>query len=114
MDLGPLPPPEVGSTNHFSVELIWADVLKEANNRGKGNGVVKICLQQKDERPGRSPSWTNCYKSVFLSICLRGCLPVRLSVSVCVCLSACLPVVYLRACYNVFVHLFFPSPPPRN
>ena len=64
LDLGPIPPLEVGHVNHFSVELVWEEALKEANARGKGNGVIKVCLQQKDEGVGRNHSWNNCYKSV--------------------------------------------------
>ena len=65
--LGPPPPPEVGSTNHFSVELVWEEALKNANHVGKGQGLVKICLQQKNDAVGRSNSWTNCYKSVDIT-----------------------------------------------
>ncbi|KAL8566032.1 hypothetical protein ACOMHN_062761 [Nucella lapillus] len=47
--------------NHFSVELLWETALKEANQAGRGRGLVKVHLQYKDENMGHMKEWVPCY-----------------------------------------------------
>ncbi|XP_076460964.1 fibronectin type 3 and ankyrin repeat domains 1 protein-like [Babylonia areolata] len=63
-ELGTPPTLQVGAVNHFSVELVWEDALKEANEKCKGKGPVKVILEQKDMGIGKKNSWNVVYKGM--------------------------------------------------
>lgn len=47
------PPPIIGKVTHHTIELYWDEALTKANYVAKkGDGRVKVCVQEKDKHGG--------------------------------------------------------------
>lgn len=68
------PPPIVGKVTHFSIELYWEEALTKANNTTKtkkGDGRVRVCVQEKDSHG----AWGNVYTGYSKSNVMTGLEP---------------------------------------